>query len=54
VELLHKVWLEITADPRYEGLHHYDVVALALEELKRSLNSEDREALIEQFLPRSG
>jgi len=49
VELLHKVWLEITADPRYAGLHHYDVVALALEELKRTLNSKDREALLQQF-----
>src|SRR5258708_21784082 len=49
VELLHKVWLEITADPRYAGLHHYDVVALALEELKRTLNSKGREALLQQF-----
>jgi hypothetical protein len=54
VELLHKVWLEITADPRYAGLHHYDVVALALEELKRTLDSEHRDALLEEFLPRPG
>jgi hypothetical protein len=48
------VWLEITADPRYAGLHHYDVVALALEELKRSLNSADRDAVLQEFLPRPG
>jgi hypothetical protein len=48
------VWLEITADPRYAGLHHYDVVALALEELKRTLDSEHRDALLEEFLPRPG
>jgi len=50
VELLHKLWLEITADPRYAELHHYDVVALALEELKHNLDSEDREALLQEFL----
>jgi len=50
VELLHKIWLEITTDPRYAGLHHYHIVALALEELKRSLHSPDREAVLEQFL----
>jgi len=29
-------------------------VALALEELRRSLNSEGRDALLEEFLPRPG
>jgi len=47
VELLHKIWLEITADPRYAGLHHYHVIALALGELKRRLDTEDREALLQ-------
>jgi amino acid transporter len=50
IELLHKIWLEITSDPRYAGLHHYHIVALALKELKRSLHSPDREAVLEQFL----
>jgi hypothetical protein len=50
VELLHKIWLEITADSRYAGLHHYDVVALALEKLKHNLDSEDRETLLQHFL----
>jgi len=54
VELLHNVWLEITADTRYAGLHHYHVVAVALQELKRGLSSEDREALLQAFLPRPG
>src|SRR5436305_2024887 len=43
VKLLHNVWLEITADTRYAGLHHYHVVAVAFQELKRGLRSEDRE-----------
>jgi amino acid transporter len=50
VELLHKIWLEITADPRYAGLHHYHIVAVALEELKRSLHSSHRDDVLEQFL----
>ena len=50
IELLHKIWLEITADPRYAGLHHYHIVALALEELKHVLRSPGRDALLEQFL----
>jgi amino acid transporter len=50
VELLHKIWLEITSDPRYAGLHHYHIVALAMEELKNALHSPDRQAVLEKFL----
>jgi amino acid transporter len=39
VNLMHKVWLDITKDPRFAGAHHYHVVALALEELQRELKS---------------
>jgi hypothetical protein len=49
LELLHKIWLEITSDPRYAGLHHYHVVALALEELERNLGSEKRQALLDEL-----
>jgi len=44
--LLHQLWLKITSDPRYRGLHHYDIVALALEELKRELDSGKRDQLM--------
>jgi hypothetical protein len=40
------LWLELTMDPRYAGLHHYDVVALALAELERELQGPDRERLM--------
>ncbi len=50
VELLHKIWLEIASDPRFAGLHHYHVVALALEELHNALHSPNREAVLEKFL----
>src|SRR5436305_2038491 len=42
VELMHKVWLDITTDPKYAGAHHYHIVALALEELQRELGTEER------------
>lgn len=50
LELMHKVWLDITSDPRYAGAHHYHVVALALEELQRELGSPDRAALLSKLL----
>jgi len=49
VELMHRLWLDITADPKYAGTHHYHIVALALEELKRELNSEERAQLLEKL-----
>ncbi|MBV9574195.1 MAG: APC family permease [Acidobacteriales bacterium] len=42
LELMHKVWLDITSDPKYAGLHHYHVVAIALQELQRELGSDQR------------
>ncbi len=46
VKLLHDLWLELTQDPAYRGLHHYDVMALALRELQQELKSGKREALL--------
>ncbi len=50
LELMHKVWLDITSDPRYCGAHHYHVVALALEELSRELNSDQRAEVLAKLL----
>ncbi len=44
--LLHDLWLELTHDPRYAGLHHYDVVGLALKELERELTGPERDRLM--------
>jgi amino acid transporter len=49
LELLHKVWLDVTSDPKFAGAHHYHVVALALEELQRELNSEQRTELLNKL-----
>jgi hypothetical protein len=50
LELMHKVWLDITTDPKYAGAHHYHVVALALEELEKELNSDKREEILQKLL----
>ena len=49
VELMHKLWLQITADPKYAGAHHYHIVALALQELERELNTEQRAELLQKL-----
>ena len=49
LELMHKVWLDITTDPRYAGAHHYHIVALALEELQKELNSDKREEILRKL-----
>jgi nucleotide-binding universal stress UspA family protein len=49
VNLMHKVWLDITKDPRFAGAHHYHVVALALEQLQRELKGSARTELLDQL-----
>jgi hypothetical protein len=50
VELMHRLWLDITADRSCAGAHHYHIVALALEELQRELNTERRAELLAKLL----
>src|ERR1700684_212864 len=50
VELMHKLWLQITTDPKFAGAHHYHIVALALEELQRELSTEQRAQLLQKLL----
>jgi amino acid transporter len=49
VELMHKLWLNITTDPRFAGAHHYHIVALALEELQRELSTDQRAELLQKL-----
>jgi amino acid transporter len=49
VELMHKLWLNITADPKFAGTHHYHIVALALEELQRELSTDQRAQLLQKL-----
>jgi Amino acid permease len=50
VELMHKLWLNITTDSKFAGAHHYHIVALALEELQRELGTEQRAQLLQKLL----
>jgi amino acid transporter len=50
LELMHQVWLDITSDPKYAGAHHYHIVAVALEELRRELNSDQRAEVLAKLL----
>jgi len=49
VEIMHKLWLDITADPKFAGAHHYHIVALALEELQRELSTDQRAELLQKL-----
>jgi hypothetical protein len=44
------MWLQLTSDPKLAGTHHYHVVSLALEELRRELETGRRSELIEKLL----
>jgi nucleotide-binding universal stress UspA family protein len=49
LELLHRIWLQVTSDPEYSGLHHYHIVALALQELERELQGPQRAELLAEL-----
>jgi hypothetical protein len=49
VELMHRLWLNITSDPKFAGAHHYHIMALALEELQRELSTEQRAQLLQKL-----
>src|ERR1700680_1859611 len=49
VELMHQLWLNITTDPKFAGAHHYHIVALALEELRRELSTDQRTELLQKL-----
>jgi hypothetical protein len=49
LEKLHGLWLEITSDPRFSTAHHYNVVGLALEELRKELNTDRRKELLDKL-----
>jgi hypothetical protein len=49
VQLMHAIWLDLTKDLEFSGLHHYHVVALALRELQFKLKTGEREELLQQL-----
>ena len=49
IGLMHKVWLDVTKDPRFAGAHHYHIVALALEQLQKDLKGSERTELLDKL-----
>ncbi len=49
LELLHRIWLELTEVPELAGLHHYHIVGLSLSKLEERLHGPQREEIIELF-----
>jgi len=50
LELLHRLWLEITSDPKFAGAHHYHIVSLALKELQKELESNRRSDVVDKLM----
>ncbi len=46
-ELLHKIWLEVTATPELASLHHYNIVSMALQRLQERLHGPERQRILE-------
>jgi amino acid transporter len=49
VELVHSLWLDLTKDPKFSGLHHYHIVALALRELQEDLHTHGRDEVLQKL-----
>lgn len=49
VNMMHEIWLNLTRDPEFGGLHHFHVVSLALKELKDRLETKERDALLQKL-----
>jgi hypothetical protein len=49
LDLLHRLWLEISADPRFAGVHHYHIVAVALEELEQELQGAKKGEVLDKL-----
>jgi amino acid transporter len=46
IDLLHGIWLELSSEVAPEELHHHDVVHIALEELRKSIDNGKRAEII--------
>jgi len=49
IDLLHKIWLEMSSQPGLASLHHYHLVGMALERLKERLNGPQRDEILAQL-----
>ena len=49
IDLLHRVWLELSCDVAPVEIHHHDVIHFALQELQSELNDERREEVFNKL-----
>lgn len=49
VELLHRLWLNITREPGLENLHHHDILAEALTRLENDYAAAGREDIVKKL-----
>jgi amino acid transporter len=49
IDLLHRLWLEISNEVAPEEIHHHDVVHFALEELREDLSNSHRQEVIHRL-----
>ncbi len=49
LKLMHDIWLELTRDPKFNHLHHYHVVSVALQELNARLQGSERSQALSEL-----
>ena len=49
LELLHRLWLELTADPHLRGLHHDQIISVALRRFATTLRGADRDDVLAEL-----
>ena len=46
LELLHKIWLEVSEQPEFATVHHYHIIGMALDRLNERLHGPQREEIL--------
>jgi hypothetical protein len=49
VQLVHRLWLDVTQKPGLDKLHHSDIITEALQRFSRDYNSKERERILREF-----
>jgi len=49
VNIIHKLWLDVTREKDGEDAHHKEIVTLALERLEKDLKGNERRSVLEQI-----
>jgi hypothetical protein len=49
VQLIHRIWLDLSETPQHRNIHHRDVVSYALVKLQAELNGPKRQFTLNQL-----